>query len=82
MERRKKKELRENSGIWFYASPREDLPFIKGQKSLTTVSLMAEVLNTENWDVKSEVLSWELGAILDKRNCTSSCQCQSTSVKS
>lgn len=45
MERKKtKKELRENSGIWFYPSAREDHPLTKGHKSQAILSLMAEVL--------------------------------------
>lgn len=47
-----KKELRENSGIWFYPSAREDHPLTKGHKSQAILSLMAEVLNTENWDLR------------------------------
>lgn len=51
MKRKKtKKELRENSGIWFYPSAREDHPLTKGHKSQAILSLMAEVL--ENWDLR------------------------------
>lgn len=50
--KKNKKELQENPGIWFYPSAREELPLTEGYKSQGTLSLTAEVLNTENWNLR------------------------------